>query len=159
MASPITKITKETFTDEQIATQKLDELKSLLTNNDQVITELMTIMAELNDVGALEAVTKMLQAKEEVAHIALHQVTREPVTNMINVLMGAAGALTQMDSAMVAKLMTSLNSGMDEAKIALESDEKMSIFKLMKVMNDPDVNRAMNFGVHFLKGLGKGLQD
>lgn len=159
MAAPITKIKKEVLTDEQIAEQKLEQLKSLVADNESVINELMTIMAELNDVGALEAVTKMLQAKEKIAHIALGQVTREPVTNMINVLMGAAGALTSMDAGMVAKLMTSLNSGMDEAKDALQTEDKMSIFKLMKAMNDPDVNRAMNFGVHFLKGLGKGLKD
>ena len=29
----------------------------------------------------------------------------------------------------------------------------------MKMLNDPDVNRALNFGVHFLKGLGKGLKE
>lgn len=159
MATPITKIKKEVLTDEKIAAQKLEELKTLVTDNEQAVAQIFSIMAELNDVGALEAVTKMLQAKEEIAHIALGQVTREPVTNMMNVMLGAAGALTQMDAQMVAKLMTSLNSGLDEAKVAVEADEKMSIFKLMKIMNDPDVNRAMNFGVHFLKGLGKGLNE
>lgn len=159
MATPITTIKKEVLTDEQIAAQKLEELKALVTDNEQAVAQIFSIMAELNDIGALEAVTKMLQAKEEIAHIALGQVTREPVTNMMNVMLGAAGALTEMDAQMVAKLMTSLNSGLDEAKLAVEADEKMSIFKLMKVMNDPDVNRAMNFGVHFLKGLGKGLKD
>ncbi|MBM7698553.1 DUF1641 domain-containing protein [Kurthia huakuii] len=159
MATPITTIKKEVLTDEQIAAQKLEELKALVTDNEQAVAQIFSIMAELNDIGALEAVTKMLQAKEEIAHIALGQVTREPVTNMMNVMLGAAGALTAMDAQMVAKLMTSLNSGLDEAKLAVEADEKMSIFKLMKVMNDPDVNRAMNFGVHFLKGLGKGLKD
>lgn len=159
MATPITKIKKEVLTDEKIAAQKLEELKTLVTDNEQAVAQIFSIMAELNDVGALEAVTKMLQAKEEIAHIALGQMTREPVTNMMNVMLGAAGALTQMDAQMVAKLMTSLNSGLDEAKVAVEADEKMSIFKLMKIMNDPDVNRAMNFGVHFLKGLGKGLNE
>lgn len=159
MATPITKIKKEVLTDEQIAAQKLEELKTLVTDNEQAVAQIFSIMAELNDFGALEAVTKMLQAKEEIAHIALGQMTRETVTNMMNVMLGAAGALTQMDAQMVAKLMTSLNSGLDEAKVAVEADEKMSIFKLMKIMNDPDVNRAMNFGVHFLKGLGKGLNE
>ena len=29
----------------------------------------------------------------------------------------------------------------------------------MKVLKDPDINRAIGFGLHFLKGMGKGLQE
>ncbi len=29
----------------------------------------------------------------------------------------------------------------------------------MKVLKDPDINRAIGFGLHFLKGMGKGLKD
>ena len=28
----------------------------------------------------------------------------------------------------------------------------------MKVLKDPDINRAIGFGLHFLKGMGKGLK-
>jgi uncharacterized protein YjgD (DUF1641 family) len=28
---------------------------------------------------------------------------------------------------------------------------------LIKSLKDPDVNRAVKFGLHFLKGMGKGL--
>ncbi len=116
-------------------------------------------MAELNDIGALEAAMKLLEAKEEVAHIALGQLTRKPVTNIINNLMGVAGALTELNPETTTKLIEGLNTGVDEASKALESNEKVSAFKLMKMINDPDVNRALNFGVHFLKGLGKGLKE
>lgn len=45
----------------------------------------------------LEAANSMLKAKEPIAKIVLGQVTREPVTNLINNMMGAAGALTELD--------------------------------------------------------------
>ena len=72
--------------------------------------------------------------------------------------MGAAGALTNMDPETTTKLLASLNTGLDEANKAIEADEKVSVFKLAKLMKDPDVNRALNFGIHLLKGLGKGLK-
>ncbi len=28
----------------------------------------------------------------------------------------------------------------------------------MKVLKDPDINRAIGFGLHFLKGMGKGIK-
>ncbi|AUS87227.1 DUF1641 domain-containing protein [Lysinibacillus capsici] len=159
MAVPITGIKKQQLTEEQLKEQKLDNLKELLSENEEAVNQVFSIMAELNDIGALEAAMKLLEAKEEVAHIALGQLTRKPVTNIINNLMGVAGALTELNPETTTKLIEGLNTGVDEASKALESNEKVSAFKLMKMINDPDVNRALNFGVHFLKGLGKGLKE
>ncbi|MEY2366956.1 DUF1641 domain-containing protein [Lysinibacillus capsici] len=159
MAVPITGIKKQQLTEEQLKEQKLDNLKELLSENEEAVNQVFRIMAELNDIGALEAAMKLLEAKEEVAHIALGQLTRKPVTNIINNLMGVAGALTELNPETTTKLIEGLNTGVDEASKALESNEKVSAFKLMKMINDPDVNRALNFGVHFLKGLGKGLKE
>lgn len=159
MAVPITGIKKQQLTEEQLKEQKLDNLKELLSENEEAVNQVFSIMAELNDIGALEAAMKLLEAKEEVAHIALGQLTRMPVTNIINNLMGVAGALTELNPETTTKLIEGLNTGVDEASKALESNEKVSAFKLMKMINDPDVNRALNFGVHFLKGLGKGLKE
>ncbi|MFJ3386403.1 MULTISPECIES: DUF1641 domain-containing protein [unclassified Lysinibacillus] len=158
MAAPITTIQKEQKTEEQLKEEKLGNLKQLLSENEEMVNQVFTIMAELNDIGALEAATKLLEAKEDVAHIALGQLTRKPVTNIINNLMGVAGALTELNPETTTKLIEGLNTGLDEANKAVESDEKVSAFKLFKMLNDPDVNRAVNFGAHFLKGLGKGLK-
>ncbi len=158
MGVPIDTIKKQQLTDEQIRDQKLDNLKQLLSANEETVNQVFTIMGELNNMGALDAASKLLEAKEEVANIALGQLTRKPVTNMINNLMGAAGALTNMDPETTTKLLASLNTGLDEANKAIEADEKVSVFKLAKLMKDPDVNRALNFGIHLLKGLGKGLK-
>lgn len=159
MAEPITSIKKQQVTDEQLKEQKLDNLKQLLSEQDEAVQQVLHIIAELNDIGALEAAMKLLEAKEEVAHVALGQLTRKPVTNIINNLMGVAGALTELNPETTTKLIEGLNSGVEEANKALESDDKVSAFKLVKMLNDPDVNRALNFGVHFLKGLGKGLKE
>ncbi len=159
MAEPITSIKKQQVTDEQLKEQKLDNLKQLLSEQEEAVQQVLHIIAELNDIGALEAAMKLLEAKEEVAHVALGQLTRKPVTNIINNLMGVAGALTELNPEITTKLIEGLNSGVEEANKALESDDKVSAFKLVKMLNDPDVNRALNFGVHFLKGLGKGLKE
>lgn len=159
MAAPITNVKKQQVTQEQIAEQKLNDLKDLLTDNDQALQQIFSIVSDLNDIGALDAVNKMLAAKEEIAHIALGQISREPVTNIINQLLAVAGLLSAMDPEMTKKLMGGLNTGLEDANNAIASDEKVTIFSLMKVIKDPDVNRALNFGIHFLKGLGKGLKE
>src|SRR4051812_41199209 len=155
MAQPITEIKKNQLTEEQEKQQKLEKLTTLLANNDEALDKVLTIMGELNHIGVLEAANSMLQAKEEIAKIALGQVTREPVTNLINTLMGAAGALMKADPVLTTKLVNSAMNGMNEANNYLQTDHEIRFFDLLKSLKDPDINRALGFGIHFLKGMGK----
>ncbi|MFC9600344.1 DUF1641 domain-containing protein [Peribacillus butanolivorans] len=158
MAAPITEI-HNPITEEEIKLQKLEELKTLVTNNEDVLNNLFKILGELNESGVLEAANSMLQGKEQIAKIALQQVTRQPVTNLINTLMGATGALMNADAAQSTKLLNSALAGVDEANKFLQTDKKIGVMNLMKTLNDPDINRAIGFGIHFLKGMGKELKE
>ncbi|MFD0771157.1 DUF1641 domain-containing protein [Bacillus sp. CGMCC 1.60114] len=159
MAAPIKAIQKQELTEEEQKQQKLEDLKLLLANNEEALNQMFNIVGELNDIGMLEAANSMLKAKEPIAKIVLGQVTREPVTNLINNMMGAAGALTELNPELTKKLVSSVLTGMDEGNEHLQSNKKVGILDLMKVLKDPDINRAIGFGLHFLKGMGKGLKD
>lgn len=159
MAAPIKAIQRHELTEEEQKQQKLEDLKALLANHEEALNQMFNIVGELNDIGILEAASSMLKAKEPIAKIVLGQVTREPVTNLINNMMGAAGALTELDLELTKKLVSSVLKGMDEGNEHLESNKKVGILDLMKVLKDPDINRAIGFGLHFLKGMGKGLKD
>lgn len=158
MAAPITIIHKQELTDEQRKQQKLEDLTTLLSDHEEALTKIMGIVGELNDIGVLEAADAMLRAKEKIASIALGQINREPITNMINNLMSAAGVLTSIDPEISKKVAGSVAAGMDEGNKYLQSNKKTSLFDLVKALNDPDINRAVGFGIHFMKGLGKGLK-
>lgn len=159
MATPITTIKKETKTAEQIKLEKIEELKELLAENEDAVSKTMTLMNELNDLGIFDAATSMLRAKEDIAKIALGQVSREPVTNLINTMMAAGGALTKADPEFTAKLLESVMAGTEQAQSFLKEDKKAGILDLLKAMNDPDINRAVGFGLQFLKGMGKELRE
>jgi uncharacterized protein YjgD (DUF1641 family) len=159
VAEPITSIEKKTLTEEERNQQQLDELSKLLTNNSDALNRIMGIVGELNDIGVLEAAQSMIQAKEKIAKIGLEQITREPVTNLINVLMGATGAVMQADPEATAKVVKSSISGLNAGSEYLKSNKKVGIRDFMKAMNDPDINRTVGFGIHFLKGMGKALKN
>ncbi|MBD8586463.1 DUF1641 domain-containing protein [Peribacillus castrilensis] len=158
MAAPITEI-HNSITEEEIKLQKLEELKTLITDNEDALNNMFKIVNELNDSGVFEAATSMLQGKEQIAKIALQQITRQPVTNLINTLMGATGALMNADAAQSTKLLNSALAGIDEGNKFLQAEKKIGVLELMKTLNDPDINRAIGFGVHFLKGMGRELKE
>ncbi|KKB72795.1 MULTISPECIES: DUF1641 domain-containing protein [Bacillus] len=159
MATPITAIQKERKSEEQIKLEKLEELKSLVAENEDALSKTMKLIGELNGLGVFDAADSMLQAKEDIAKIALGQLSREPVVNLINTAMAAGGALSKADPELTGKLIESLVAGIEQGQHFLKEDQKVSIFALLKAINDPDINRAIGFGLQFLKGMGKALKD
>ncbi|KAB7709155.1 DUF1641 domain-containing protein [Bacillus aerolatus] len=159
MATPITSIRKHERTEEEQTQQKLEDLQKLLADNEEALNKILGIVSELHNTGALEAASSMLQAKEEIVGIALHQVSREPVTNLINHFLGATGALANIEPEMTTKLASGVAAGMEEANKHIDNNKQIGMLDLLKILKDPDINRAVGFGVHFLKGMGKGLKE
>ncbi|MBH8599625.1 MULTISPECIES: DUF1641 domain-containing protein [unclassified Thermoactinomyces] len=158
MANPISVIKKRVLSEEEKKQQSLNQLKADLAENETALKKTLELVRELHDSGILEAVQAILKAKEEIAKITVSQLTRKPVINIINNLMGAAGTLAEIDPELTQKLLKSVASGMEEAGEHLQKNKKVGIFDLVKVLSDPDINRAISFSIHFLKGMGKGLK-
>lgn len=157
MASPITQIMKKEWTAEEIRQQKLYELETLLAEQNEALNKLLAIMGDLDDAGVLDAVLAMVKAKEGISEIVMEQATREPVTNLINNLMSAAGALTAIDPESTGRLASSAVRGLKEAEAQNQNGKKIGVFQLLKALRDPDINRTIKFGLNFLKGMGKEL--
>ncbi|MFC5404160.1 DUF1641 domain-containing protein [Cohnella soli] len=159
MAKPIATIKKTEVSAQDKEKQALNQLSADLADNEAALHKTLELVRELHDSGILEAAHAMLKAKADITNIVVEQANRKPVTNMINNVMGAAGALSEIDPELTKQLLSSVASGMEEAKNYLESPKKVGLLDLMKVMNDPDINRAIGFGLRFLKGMGKGLAE
>ncbi|MCH4827128.1 DUF1641 domain-containing protein [Planococcus halocryophilus] len=157
MASPITHIKKKEWTSEEIRQQKLFELETLIVEQNESLNKLLAITGDLNDAGVLDAVLAMVKAKEGIAEVVMEQATREPVTNLINNMMSAAGALTAIDPESTGQLASSVVRGLKEAEEQNQNGKKIGVFQLLKALRDPDINRTIKFGLNFLRGMGKGL--
>lgn len=158
MAKPIKTIKRTELTEKQIKEQSLESLLTEVAENKDSLLETLELLQELHNSGILDALNSLVKAKEEVAKIAVGQMTREPVTNMINNAMAAGGVLTQMDPEMTKRLMDSVTKGLEKGEQGLQSNSETSLIGMIKAMKDPDVNRALTFGLNFLKGLGGELK-
>ena len=157
MASPITTLKKREWSEEEKKHQSLNKLTDSLTENEEALQKTMAVVRELHDSGILEAAQSMLKAKESIAEVALGQVGRKEMTSLINNAMAAAGVLTAIDPEQTKKLLAGVAIGLEDAKE--KSNQKVGVMNLVKALKDPDINRAVNFGLHFLKGIGKGLKE
>ena len=152
MAKPIHIIKRTELTEEQKKEQSLESLLTEVAENKESLVETLDLLQELPNSGILDGINSLVKTKEEVAKIAVGQMTREPVTNMINNAMAAGGVLTQMDPETTKKLMGSVAKGLEKAEQGLQSNSIAGILDIMKAMKDPDMNRAIAFGLNLLKG-------
>jgi len=159
MARPIQTIQKAELTEEEKKIQSLENLLSGVAQNKDSLLETLNLLQELHDSGVMEALGSLLKAKESAAKIAVGQLTRKPVTNMINNAMAAGGILTELDPETTSKLAKSLTAGLKKAEQGLKADTKFGLLDLMKAVKDPDINRALGFGFNLLKGIGEGLKE
>ena len=159
MAMPIKTIKRIELTEEQKKEQTLDSLLTEVVQTKDSLVETLDLLQELHNSGILDAINSLVKTKEEVAKIAVGQMTREPVTNMINNAMAAGGVLTQMDPEMTKKLMGSVAKGLERAEQGLQSNSTTGMIDIMKALKDPDMNRAITFGMNLLKGIGEELKD
>lgn len=159
VASPITSIQRKQATPEQQQTEKLDELQALIAEQQQSLNKILELTSELDKAGVLDAANAMLKAKDELAGIAVTQASREPMTNLINNLLNTAGLLTSLNPEVTANLKNSITHGIEEAELYKGNGDKVSILQVMTALNDPHINRAVKYGLDFLKGMGKGLES
>ncbi|MFC4769765.1 DUF1641 domain-containing protein [Effusibacillus consociatus] len=159
MAKPITKIAPVVLTEKEKEEQSLEKVVQDVARNAEGIQETLKLLQELHDSGILEALNAAIESKEQIAKIAVGQLLRPPVTNMINNAMATAGALAELDPEMTKKLVSSLTKGLQKAEEGLENNSRVGVFDLVKALKDPDINRAIGFGLNLLKGIGEGLKQ
>jgi len=159
MAKPITKIEEPILTEKEKKDQALEKVLQDLSQNTEGIKETIKLLQELHESGILGAINNLVEAKENVAKIAVGQMLRPPVTNALNNAMAAAGVLTELDPEITQKLVGGLSKGLQRAEEGFRANKKVSVFDLIKLTRDPDVNRVIRFSIDLLKGVGEGLKD
>ncbi|SFI61326.1 DUF1641 domain-containing protein [Thermoflavimicrobium dichotomicum] len=159
MAQPISKMAKPVLNEEEQQKQSLEKVLQDVAKHADGIRDTLKLLQELHESGILEALHALVEAREKVAKIAVGQMLRPPVTHAINNLMAVAGVLAELDPKSTETIAGSVAKGLKKAEESVKTDTKVGLFDLIKALKDPDINRAIVFGLHLLKGMGEGLKQ
>ncbi|MED1663834.1 DUF1641 domain-containing protein [Brevibacillus laterosporus] len=159
MAKPITKIAEPPVTKEEDQELHLTQLKEEIAMHAESIRQSVKLLDELHQAGVLETMQSMVQSKEKMAGIAVKQLVKPNVTKSINNVMALTEVLAQIEPEMTKKLVSSLTHGLQKAEEAIAKESKIGMFDLFRALQDPDINRAISFGLHMLKGIGENLGE
>lgn len=158
MAEPISKIRRVEKTENQIKQDKITAIKDQIATDDVAFMEILELVKSLHQAGALDMLNSALKAKEDIATTFLNEARKEPATNAINNLMISSKLLTETKPEQTEQLLAGLANAQAKANESLKDDATLGLFGLARAMKDPDVNRALRYGLAFLKGVGQELK-
>lgn len=159
MAKPITAIAKPILSEKEENNKNLAEILLELSRNSEGLRSYMDLLQEFHESGILDAMKAVLQSKEEWSKIIVKELNKPNHTNMIQNLMAMAEVLSMLDSDSIRKMAGSVTTGLHKAQEKSQTEDKIGLLDLVKALKDPDINRAVRFGLNFLKGMGQSLGE
>ncbi|PZG31935.1 hypothetical protein C2D64_12365 [Listeria ivanovii] len=158
MAEPISTIRDTKKTPEEIEQERLAQIKANIVEEDSGFIEMVETVKLLQESGALEALNSAIKARGDITKTFLNEWRKEQVTNAINNMMISSKLLTDTKPEQTEQMLTNLKNAAEKAEESAKKEEIMGMLAMMKALKDPDVNRALRYGMTFLKEIGQTLK-
>ncbi|AIS63724.1 DUF1641 domain-containing protein [Listeria ivanovii] len=158
MAEPISTIRDTKKTPEEIEQERLAKIKANIVEEDSGFIEMVETVKLLQESGALEALNSAIKARGDITKTFLNEWRKEQVTNAINNVMISSKLLTDTKPEQTEQMLTNLKNAAEKAEESAKKEEIMGMLAMMKALKDPDVNRALRYGMTFLKEIGQTLK-
>ncbi|MBC2254942.1 DUF1641 domain-containing protein [Listeria ivanovii] len=158
MAEPISTIRDTKKTPEEIEQERLAKIKANIVEEDSGFIEMVETVKLLQESGALEALNSAIKARGDITKTFLNEWRKEQVTNAINNMMISSKLLTDTKPEQTEQMLTNLKNAAEKAEESAKKEEIMGMLAMMKALKDPDVNRALRYGMTFLKEIGQTLK-
>lgn len=141
--------------------ERNDDLSAILNqiaDNRESIQIWLDIIHELHQIGILDMIKGLLRTREKVGAIAMEQINQPGMHNIIKNGMSGFQLLAAMDADQLKQIMDGFSRGMQKASENTQHQEQIGMWGLLRSMQDPNVKKTLNILVHFLNGMGEGLQ-
>lgn len=158
MAEPISTIRDTKKTPQEIEQERLAKIKANIVEEDSGFIEMVETVKLLQESGALEALNSAIKARGDITKTFLNEWRKEQVTNAINNVMISSKLLTDTKPEQTEQMLTNLKNAAEKAEESAKKEEIMGMLAMMKALKDPDINRALRYGMTFLKEIGQTLK-
>ncbi|GLB59490.1 DUF1641 domain-containing protein [Cytobacillus sp. NCCP-133] len=155
MAKAINKIKRFELSAEDKRKKDLEEVENALIDNKESILELLSIVNHMHDRGVLNLLNGLFGQGDKVMNVLVKAVDKPEATNTIKNLLLMVGTLGTINVQQLEPLLLKLNSGIARVAEYKETEDRTSYFDLVRVLKDPEVNRAVTLLITFLKGMGE----
>lgn len=133
-----------------------EDLKAQLIAHKEALDQLFTLLDQLAENDLLQAMAALLGARKEVLAILAKRFL--PAT--VHTVQDAEEVWRWLDAlppTHLQQLFSGVQAGALQAEQVMHSDQSLGLLALIRMIRDPDINRALRGILAFLKGMGHSL--
>lgn len=155
MAKAINKIRRLEISPEDKRKQDLEEVENALIDNKESILELLSVVSHMQERGILSLLNGLFGQGDKVLNVLVKAADKPETTNTLKNLLLMIGTLGTINVRQLEPILLKINSGIARVAENKEPDETIGYFDFVRSLKDPEVNRAVNLLITFLKGMGE----
>ena len=155
MAKPISAIEPTKPIDpETVRETNKNELLDALLERKASIESVIELVEKLDERGVLDLLNGLIGQGDKVLEVVMRELNKPGVSDTLDHLLNLGSFLSRLNTKKLVDLAERINAGIDAAEQAAKNGEMTTLFDLLKLFKDPDVNRTITTLFGFLKGAG-----
>ncbi|WAH38784.1 DUF1641 domain-containing protein [Alicyclobacillus dauci] len=153
-ANPTTSVERTQMSHTEVRAQ----IDKAFDENSEGIVEALGLLQALQERGVLPLVRALVEQGDDVLKVILALFQSEEYGAGVKNFIGLLQLFTKIPTESMESVIAGVGGGMKAASEAPEVG-KFGVYDALKSLQDPDVARAISFGLAFLKGMGRSLAE
>ncbi|MGG1480984.1 DUF1641 domain-containing protein [Bacillus smithii] len=156
MAKPISAIEKQHPDPHEETSEALAEMGEKLANSREAVLKTLDILQEMQKSGILDILYGLLKSREKVGAVMIEQINHPKYHHVIK---NGFQLLATLESEQLESIFNAMKKGIEQLDQPTKKQQSLSLWGMMKAVRDPYINSALSMMLHFLHGVGKGLES
>ncbi|MFD1673194.1 DUF1641 domain-containing protein [Alicyclobacillus fodiniaquatilis] len=134
------------------------QIEQAVAKSAEGIVQALGLLQDLEERGVLPLTRALIEQGDDVVKIILALANNPAYAGGLKNALALVKGVAAVQPETMATLSNSVQAGLQEAAaVQTQEESSLGVYDALKALRDPDVNRAISFGLAFLKGMGKAL--
>jgi len=126
--------------------------------NEEVLKQLVDLINNFEKKNVLKLLNSIVEKSDELIESLTTWLLKPDNINAIKNLLLIVGFSKNMEFDKLQKLTFALSKGINKGVEEMKKEKKLGLISIIRMINDPDINRSIRVILAILKGMGEALK-
>jgi Uncharacterized conserved protein len=126
--------------------------------NEEVLKQLVDLINNLEKKNVLKLLNSIVEKSDELIESLTTWLLKPDNINAIKNLLLIVGFSKNVEFDKLQKLTFALSKGINKGVEEMKKEKKLGLISIIRMINDPDINRSIRVILAILKGMGEALK-
>jgi uncharacterized protein YjgD (DUF1641 family) len=126
--------------------------------NEEVLKQLVNLINNLEKKNVLKLLNSIVEKSDELIESLTTWLLKPDNINAIKNLLLIVGFSKNVEFDKLQKLTFALSKGINKGVEEMKKEKKLGLISIIRMINDPDINRSIRVILAVLKGMGEALK-